>query len=48
MMIKFINGTESLDNYDAYVKNVEEYGLARATEITQAALDRLNAELAAE
>jgi len=48
MMIKFINGTESLDNYDAYVKNVEEYGLARATEITQAALDRLNADLAAE
>jgi len=41
MMIKFIMGAESLDNFDEYVKSVEEYGLARAIEITQGALNRL-------
>jgi len=40
MMIKFIMGAESLDNYDQYIETVNRYGLARATEITQAALDR--------
>ena len=40
MMIKFITGAESLDNFDAYVKSVEEYGLTEAIEITQGALNR--------
>lgn len=43
MTLKFIFGTESLDNFDAYVKNIENMGLARALEIQNAALDRYNA-----
>ena len=40
MMLKFITGAESLDNYDAYVKEVESLGLLDALAITQGALDR--------
>ena len=40
MMVKYITGAESLDHFDSYVDEVNEYGLTRATEITQAALDR--------
>ena len=40
MMLKFIMGAESLDNFDKYLVEVTEYGLAGATAITQAALDR--------
>ena len=40
MRIKFITGAESLDNFDAYVKSVEEYGLLDAIEITQGAHNR--------
>ena len=42
MLFKFIVGTESLDreNFDAYVKKIEGYGLTRALEITQTAYDR--------
>ena len=40
MMLKFIMGAESLDNFDKYLVEVTEYGLASATAITQAALDR--------
>ncbi len=43
MTLKFIFGTESLDNFDTYVKNMENMGLARALEIQNAALDRYNA-----
>ena len=40
MMVKYITGAEPIDNFDSYVNEVNEYGLTRATEITQAALDR--------
>ena len=39
-MYQFITGAESLDNYDAYLAELQEMGMARATEITQAATDR--------
>lgn len=42
MILKFIFGTESIDNFDTYVKNIENMGLARALEIENAALDRYN------
>lgn len=40
MLLKFITGAEPLDNYDAYVAEVNARGLERAVEITQGALDR--------
>ncbi len=40
MMVKYITGAESLDTFDSYIQEVNEYGLTRATEITQGALDR--------
>lgn len=43
MEIKFILGTESLDNFDAYVETLQKMGLARALEIQNAALERYNA-----
>lgn len=41
--LKFVMGKESIDKFDEFVKQIEAYGLARATEIQQAALDRFNA-----
>lgn len=43
MILKFILGTESLDNFDNYVKNIEGMGLNRALEIENAALVRYKA-----
>ncbi len=43
MILKFIFGEESLDNFDDYVKNIEGMGLDRALEIQNAALARYNA-----
>lgn len=43
MILKFIFGTESLNNFDTYVANMEKMGLSRALEIQNAALDRYNA-----
>ena len=43
MILKFIFGTESIDNFDTYVANMEKMGLSRALEIQNAALDRYNA-----
>ncbi len=43
MTLKFIFGTEPIENFDQYVKNIEGMGLARALEIQNAALDRYNA-----
>lgn len=40
MLLKFITGAESLDNFDAYAKDVMEYGLEEALTIYQAAMDR--------
>ncbi len=42
MILKFIFGTESVDNFDTYVKNIENMGLERALEIQNAALERYN------
>lgn len=42
MTLKFIFGTESLDNFDEYVKTIEGMGLERALEIQNAALERYN------
>ena len=38
-MMHFITGVESLDNFDAYLQELEGMGMARALEITQAAAD---------
>ena len=43
MILKFIFGTESIYNFDIYVKNIENMGLDRALEIENAALERYNA-----
>ncbi len=42
MTLKFIFGTESLDDFDKYVETVENMGLDRALEIQNAALERYN------
>lgn len=43
MTLKFILGTESLDNFDTYVDTLNKMNLARALEIQNAALARFNA-----
>ncbi|MBQ3125392.1 MAG: extracellular solute-binding protein [Clostridia bacterium] len=42
--IKFITGERSFDEWDEYVKKVNELGAIRAKEIVDAALDRYNAK----
>ena len=42
MQVKFMIGNESLDNFDAFVKNIEGMGIERAREIQKAALERYN------
>ena len=37
--VKFIMGTESLDNFDAYLKDIKNFNLDRAAEIYQNAYD---------
>ena len=44
MTIKFIRGTESLDNFDAYLDNLKTMGVDRLTEIIQASTDEYYAE----
>ncbi len=39
----FVTGSESFDNWDAYVASIESAGLAELQEIVQAGLDRYNA-----
>lgn len=39
MYIKFITGTEPLDNFDAYLKNLKKIGIDRLIEIEQKAYD---------
>ena len=39
MTIKFIRGTESLDNFDAYLDNLKTMGVDRLMEIIQSATD---------
>jgi putative aldouronate transport system substrate-binding protein len=43
MYVGFIIGSESLDNYDTYIKNLESMGLQRLLDIKQEQLDRYNA-----
>lgn len=40
MVLKYIIGTESLDNWDTFVKTVQDMGIDQAVAVTQAAYDR--------
>ena len=40
MILKFIMGTEPLENFDKFVQAIEGMGVERAVEIKQAAYDR--------
>jgi putative aldouronate transport system substrate-binding protein len=40
MKLRFITGAESLDNFEKYIKEINELGMIEALEITQAALNR--------
>lgn len=44
-VIRFILGSESLDNYDKFVETIKKMNIDRAIEIKQAAYDRLQARL---
>lgn len=44
MYVKFISGTESLDNYDKYIENMKKIGLDRLLEIKQIAFDKYQAK----
>ena len=43
MMLKFITGIESLDNFDSYVETLNSMGLTQLTEVYQAAYSRYQA-----
>ena len=43
MMLKFITGIESLDNFDSYVETLNGMGLTQLTEVYQAAYSRYQA-----
>lgn len=43
MLTKFVMGNESLDNFDKFVKTIEDMGIQEAIKIQQAAFDRFNA-----
>ena len=43
MIIKFITGIESIDNFDKYVETLNKYGLEKAMDIKTKALERYNA-----
>lgn len=42
MTIKFIMGTEPLENYDKYIEQMKKLGIERAIQINQSALERYN------
>ena len=42
MTMKFITGVESLDKFDAYIKQLDSFGLKRLLEIYTGAMDRYN------
>lgn len=44
MIIKFIRGEESLDNFDEYLNNLQSMGLEQLIQIKQDALDAYNAQ----
>ena len=39
MLLKFIKGTESMDNYDSFVKTVKDMGIDKVINIYQKATD---------
>lgn len=41
--VKFIMGTQSMDDYDKFVEQLHTFGIDRCIELKQAALDRYNA-----
>lgn len=41
-MIAYVTGKESLDTFDEYISQLKEYGLDRAVELRQKALERYN------
>jgi putative aldouronate transport system substrate-binding protein len=43
MIIKFVMGAESMDNYDKFVSQLKSMGMEEAIAIYQGALDRYNA-----
>ena len=43
MIIKFIRGEESFDNFDKYLSTLDSMGVSRLQEIVQNALDEYNA-----
>lgn len=40
MSVKFVMGSESMDNYDKFIAQLESMGIARCIELQQAAVDR--------
>ncbi len=40
MLLKFIMGTESLDNYDAFIEQIKEFGIDEAISVQQSAFER--------
>lgn len=40
MLLKFIMGTESLDNYDAFIQQMKDFGIDKAVSLKQTALER--------
>ena len=42
MVLKFIMGTESLDNFDAFVDEMKNLGIEQAIEYQQMGLDLYN------
>jgi putative aldouronate transport system substrate-binding protein len=42
MIVKFITGTEPLDNFDQYLETVNGFGIQRACELREIALERYN------
>ncbi len=42
MTLSFILGNEPLENFDAFVEQIEKYDIARAIEIQEAAIERYN------
>ena len=42
MLVKFLLGTEPIENYDKFVQTMNDLGMQRVLEIKQAAYDRYN------
>ena len=43
MLIAFVTGAESLDNFDQYVEQINKFGIDRAIEIKEAGIKRYEA-----